>query len=366
MEKSISKILFVITSMGAGGAEKVCVTLANHLSKNTNYKISIVYFYDDSKLVDEINDSVEIFHLNSSKLILGLPKLYSHVKEKNPHFIFANIWPVTIISIICNILNFKNRAHLMTIEHSFLKEDFKDKSFLFKALANLSIRIFYRFAKSNVAVSSVCKKDLQHRSKTAVSIINNPIEKPSKNFPLDKNFQHWYKSNDLKLISVGTLKKQKDYYLQIEACNELKKMGVKFQHLIIGEGEEKNKIKEKIDSYELNESIMLAGYQKHPQIYLDHGDIFLLTSDYEAFGNVIVEALYSGIKIIARNDNSGAGDILKNGEFGKLFYGKNPKTLAKLILSTSLDSISKEKLMMRAEEFSPQKIVKKYQSLLDL
>ena len=366
MNQPISKILFVITSMGAGGAEKVCITLAEQLSKKNGFKISIVYFYPESTLLDEVHKSVEITHLSSSKLIYGLPKLYSYLRNNNPDYIIANIWPLTIISIICNMLNFNNKAKLITVEHSYLKEDFKNKNYFFKLLANLSISLFYKFANANVAVSSACKNDLQSRSKTNVSIINNPIEEPRSNFPLSNSFQSWYDSNDLKLISVGTLKKQKNYLLQIKACKQLQDMGIKFKHLIIGDGEERENIKKLINDYDLKESILLAGYQKHPHIYLQHADIFLLTSDYEAFGNVIVEALYAGIKIIARNDNSGAGEILKNGEFGELFYGDNPKNLANLISNTAMQSVSREKMILRAKEYSPQKIVREYERLLGI
>lgn len=363
MNKSKIKILFVMTSFGAGGAEKVCISLANKLIENKNFDISIVYFQDVTTLKSSLDTAVNTKLLECSRLIYSIPKLYSYLKKNSPDYIFANIWPITSISIFCNLLN-NNNAHVITVEHSILQEDLKDKSYIFKIFANCSIRYLYPFAKDNLAVSEASKNDLQKRSNTNVKVIYNPVEEPKGKYPRPNDFREWFESEGLKMVSIGTLKKQKNFLLQIEACKELKNLGFKFTHLIIGEGPERKNLQKLIDEYSLNQEVFLIGFQSNPYVFLQHANLFVLTSDFEAFGNVIVEALHAGLRIIAKNDNSGVGEILKYGKYGKLFYGNDPKKLSSLIIEESKGT-PKENLKKRALDFSPNQIIKKYLGLID-
>lgn len=94
----------------------------------------------------------------------------------------------------------------------------------------------------------------------------------------------------LKIVSVGRLSKQKAFYIAIEAAAILKKMGLDFVWLILGEGEERHSLETQIRNCELDNLMFLVGIKENPYGYLDRCDIFVQTSIYEGKSIVLDEA----------------------------------------------------------------------------
>ena len=114
----------------------------------------------------------------------------------------------------------------------------------------------------------------------------------------------------------------------------------------------------------LDKNIFLAGWIDDPLPYFDLADLFVLPSNYEGFGVVIVEAMSRGLNIVSTNCKSGPSEILLDGALGTLCEVNNHKALANAILHGLSNPINSDKLIKRSEDFSEKKIGKLYEDIL--
>ena len=138
--------------------------------------------------------------------------------------------------------------------------------------------------------------------------------------------------------------------------------------LIIGEGSEKENIENYIRNNDLENYVKLLGYKSNPWKYLSRSNLFVLSSIWEGFGNVIVESMFLGIPVISTSCKSGPSEILANGKYGKLFNIRDYNKLSELILneiaSKDLEN-SSNIAKKRSEDFSIDKITESYIKYLE-
>src|SRR5262249_19659204 len=96
---------------------------------------------------------------------------------------------------------------------------------------------------------------------------------------------------------------------------------------ILGEGERERAIRDQIDRLGLAESVVLCGFQKNPWKYIARGDVFALTSRYEGFGNVLIEAMACGVPVAATAP-PGTRETVPGGVDGLLVERHEPEALA--------------------------------------
>ena len=135
--------------------------------------------------------------------------------------------------------------------------------------------------------------------------------------------------------------------------------------MIIGEGEERKNLENQVKIMNLENQVIFAGFQKDINPFYQTADLFVLSSNYEGFGNVLLEALINGVNIVSTDCKSGPAEILSDGKYGKLVPVNDVEALASGIIEVlKVSSIDQKILQSRAHEFHPSKIAKKYLSLL--
>ena len=136
---------------------------------------------------------------------------------------------------------------------------------------------------------------------------------------------------------------------------------------ILGEGSERPRLEKLIQDLGLHPVVRLLGFQPNPYATMRQADVFVLSSDYEGFGNVIVEAMALGVPVIATDCPYGPREILAGGKYGVLVPPGDEQALADAILSLLRDPDARRRLGVeakkRAEEFSVEKIVLSYERL---
>src|SRR5690606_12861321 len=126
------------------------------------------------------------------------------------------------------------------------------------------------------------------------------------------------------------------------------------------EGILRESLQSQIKQLNLEEKVFMPGFVDAPKYFLKRAELFVLSSKWEGFGNVIVEALGVGTKVISTDCPSGPAEILENGKYGKLIPVGNPKELASAILEVLNEPNRPEFLIERAKDFSTEKIANEY------
>lgn len=164
------------------------------------------------------------------------------------------------------------------------------------------------------------------------------------------------------ILGAGRLVRQKDFSTLIRAFALVRKK-LPARLIIIGEGKEREKLGALINELGLSAMIDLPGFVPNPFDFMAHADLFVLSSLWEGFGNVLVEALSVGLPVISTDCPHGPAEILEpisRRHPTCLVPIKDHQRLAKSILDTLANPPDKGLLLQRAQDFDLQRISKCY------
>lgn len=359
------KITVIIPTLNIGGAEKLTVNLINDWI-NKGHQIELLLLRKEGPLLQELNNKNLIIHnLNSKNTLFSFYPLYKFFNQNKIDIAWGNMSPLTSIIIFAWVLSGK-KGKLFVTEHNPLTFQITQLSKLKEFVLRLIFSLSYRFATGITTVSKGIKNDLlqlAHINNDKIDVIYNPVaigkNKISKLFNLEKKI--WDSSYNVKLLSVGNLKVQKNHKLLINAFAKLPK-NLNAQLIIIGEGPIRKELEELINNLKLSKRISLIGHQKNPYPWYHSADLFILSSNYEGFGNVLIEALECGLPIVSTNCVSGPKEILENGKYGKLVEVNNVDDLKNGIIEQINKKHDKKKLIERSQDFLISKISDEYLS----
>jgi glycosyltransferase involved in cell wall biosynthesis len=160
----------------------------------------------------------------------------------------------------------------------------------------------------------------------------------------DYNF---YSNN---IVLAGRLTKQKNFILFVNAFEKILKQLPDFRANIIGKGEEKNLLEEKIKNLKLSNKIHLLGYKENIYNYLFNSKFFILTSLWEDPGFVLVEAAMCNLILISSDCPNGPTEFLNNGQFGFLYKSNSIEDLVDKFTeaqNSSIEIINRKKFLAK-------------------
>ncbi len=136
--------------------------------------------------------------------------------------------------------------------------------------------------------------------------------------------------------------------------------------MILGEGNEHSSLESLVQKLGVAEDVIFPGFVANPYAYMAQARVLVLSSAWEGFGNVLVEAMAAGTPVVSTDCKSGPSEILANGQYGKLVAVGDSKGMAEAIVKTIEEASDSRILKERAIEFSLDKALTQYQQLLPL
>jgi glycosyltransferase involved in cell wall biosynthesis len=231
------------------------------------------------------------------------------------------------------------------------------------------IKILYSNSDRIIAISSGVQEDLVKNFKIPekkIMVIYNPIDiEEIQNYSKQKVDHKWLDNSRYKtIITVGRLEIQKNQAMLIRAFKQVYQKLPETRLIILGEGNQRRNLIKLIKDLEIESRVQLLGQQNNPFKFVTMADLFVLSSDYEGFGNVIIEAMACGCPVVSTNCKSGPNEIITNEENGILVTVNNVGMLSEAIISLLQNSGQREKLVYNAykriTEFRVEKISRQY------
>lgn len=363
------KLLFVISSLVGGGSERVITTILNHLNKE-KYEISLVLFIKGGHYLSQIPDDVKLYDLKKKsrfsflRLIFCLNGLFRKIKPNTVISFMAYTNLVVLLAKFLSGCKFNLVISIRTnLGYANLFAKFKRiKYFLYKRTFN--------FADHIVVPSVGIKKDLEKTfgiDQKKINIINNPIDL-EKIKELKEELVEDLEIEKCKpfLITVGSLTRPKGYHYLLRAFSIIKKE-IDEKFLILGTGKDEAKLKSLVNELGIREEVFFLGFQKNPYKFMKTASIFIISSIWEGFPNVILEAMVCGVPVISTDCPFGPREIITNGKNGILVPPADEKALSEAILALLKDSALRrnfsEEGKKRAEDFRIEKIIPQYEEL---
>jgi glycosyltransferase involved in cell wall biosynthesis len=158
------------------------------------------------------------------------------------------------------------------------------------------------------------------------------------------------------------LKPQKNFGMLLDAFKKVAEK-TNARLLILGTGQLQHELEIRIGELSLEGQAFLGGHVDDTASWYETADLFVLSSDYEGFGNVLVEALAAGLPIVSTDCPSGPAEILDNGEYGMLVPVGDADAMADAILGQLSRDHSPETLRRRVPEISGASSLESYDAL---
>lgn len=330
------KLLFVITSLENGGAERVCASLANYFSKEN--EVEILYF--SGEIFYEISPKVKLnkFSRNSRIPRLAAKLLAIRKRAKDADCVISFMDSTNILSIIATA--FLGRK-LIISEHS--AHDFVGLKW------RVLRRIFYPFAS---ALTVLSRSDFNYYSfvKNKAIIYNPSIFKPSFGGQKEKL-----------IIFVGRLEYVKgcDIFLRALALLGLDD----FKLLVLGDGSQKKNLQSLSEKLGLK-NLEFLGSVSDIQNYYKKAKIIVSSSRFEGLGNALIESAFFDCIRVA-TPTAGAMELLEDGKNGFISSDFSEQALAKAILKAiNADESVLENTRAESEKFSLENIAAKWWELI--
>jgi len=360
------KITVILPDLSGGGAERLHVHLANDWIKQ-DFLVEFVLLRNQCELISLLAPEVIVTCLNVDRIRDAIFPIAAHLRKSRPHVVLAAMWPLTSAVVFSWMLSGR-RASLFLSDHENLSLSYigqrRAKSINLKGL----IRCTYPLASGIIAVSRGVAEDLcllGGFNANKVRVIYNPAAtgQPSVREVTAVQAQLWGAGFDRHILTVGRLSLQKDQATLIKAFAMLP-IDLNAKLVILGEGPLRADLTALVSQLGLEERILLPGFTTDPYPWFRSADLFVLSSRWEGFGNVIVEALECGLPVVSTNCRNGPCEILEDGLYGKLVPVQDPKALASAMVQSLIEVHDREALMRRAQDFSVRKISDEYLSYI--
>lgn len=364
------KIAIIATSLAGGGAEKVAVNLANHYA-SIGYKIDLVLFKAKGDYIQQVSGLVTIINLNIRfiryySLLSASIRVRKYLIKNKPSAVLS-VSKSSNISVGFAAIGLKNQ-HIVLREAGPLRDvlsGFWPYSFIYLTAMRLAYcRANKVIANSQGTMADLLENRIANREK--IVIISNPVL--NKDFldlsaePIDNEL-----FNDKKLkviISIGRLDPEKNYPLLVKAFKMVFQKDPNTRLMILGQGKEKCSLLKLIEKLNLHDVVIIEDFKQNIYPYINQARVFALASNWEGFGNVIVEALALGKPVVCTNCPGGPAYILDGGRYGSLVPMNNDQLLADAIIRSLDVKVDIRMLKKRAQDFSVEYIAQEYLNII--
>jgi glycosyltransferase involved in cell wall biosynthesis len=233
-----------------------------------------------------------------------------------------------------------------------------------------SMKILYPWADHIVAVSDGVAEDFAENTgieRSRITVIHNPIVTPDIEQRARQPADHpWLQDKKHPVImGMGRLARQKDFPTLLRAFAAVSQR-LDCRLIILGEGPERTALETLAKELGIADEVSLPGFVSNPFAYLARADLFVLSSAWEGFGNVLVEALSVGVRVVATDCESGPREILDNGRFGSLVPVGDADAMAKAMLHQLRHPADHTILHRAAEGFSAVRAATRYLEVFGL
>lgn len=169
----------------------------------------------------------------------------------------------------------------------------------------------------------------------------------------------------LQLLTIGRLAPQKRHDLLIRALSEIRRQR-DAELTILGRGDDESQLRGLADATGVAEHVHFAGFVSDPTSHLASADIFVLASDFEGFGNVIVEALGHGLSVVCTDAPYGPRFIADDCGAIRLVPRGDPAALASQVLALASEPLGERaaEARARARDFSIQRVSALFDTLI--
>lgn len=348
----------------AGGTERITITLANNLMKYFSDKYNILIISNTRK------NNTPFFKIDKR---IGCKYLY----KKNYHF--KLYYPLTMLKELFLLKKFRCDI-LVSVDSILSLIDIPASKILMKK--NICWEHFNVNTDFGYNIRNKARKLATNKSDYIVVLSEKDKESYIKKYGKELNINRIYNCSTIEvddnivyhfgnnIVSCGRLSKEKGFDMLIEVANKLRNKQIKYNWNILGDGPERDNIQSLINKYKLNDCVHLLGNVNDVGKYFKNSNLFVLTSRFEGFGLVLIEAQQYKLPVISFDCDFGPSEIIDdnvNGFLIKSFDIEEMTNKIELLLKNKeLSKSFSNHSQINIKKFAPEQIAKEWDDLFDM
>ena len=358
----------MLPSLNGGGAERAAVHILNHLPA-AQWERSMFLFSKTGPYLDDVGRNIPVHAASGGGRLQQWQSLRAFVRESRPQIVVSFLSYFSVLTAVRAAgVGARVVFNQQTPMTAFLEDgDYAWRSGWRRTVFNLATRAGYSAADLVVVTSQGVGDDLVDAfgvRRNSIAVIPNPVDIDAVTRAaaesIDPAFEAaWHRPV---IVAAGRLAEAKNYPLLIDAVAIVRER-VDARLFILGTGDLEPLIRERIHQRGLEHAVVLCGFQKNPWKYIARADVFALSSHYEGFGNVLIEAMACGVPVVA-TASAGTRDIIQHDVDGLLVESHEPAALASALLDVLGDAGRRERMssaaVLSAQRFAIRPVAQTY------
>lgn len=365
------QIHMFIAHLSLGGAERVCVNLANEFARNGHEVHIVVLNLKDDMNSAFLDSRVKVFPLCVSRLRYAAVPMLRYIRKSRPPFllVFGNEMAV--------ILNKLKHLHLIStpliervlnnVEITLSKDDHISpvvEAYLKKAQIQMR-QMNHIVAQCHGMEEMLLRNGLAQKGQ--ITTIYNPVSNQiiEKTDQLRVPLMQRQKQCTKTIVFIGRIDPQKNLKDLIDAFKMLQEKMPDCVLELYGEGSLCDYYKEYVKKQNLTDKIHFNGISHHMEQVYAKADVVALSSDYEGMPNCLIEAIACGIPVVSYDCPLGPAEIIEDGVNGYLVEFHNREKLSESLFDALQNEWNEIRIKQSAQKFQVQKIAKQYMSIFE-
>ena len=364
------RVCFVLPSLNGGGAERAAVQVLNGLDPRT-WDRSMFLFERTGPYLADLDPAIDLHASPSAGRGDRWQALRRFISTTRPHVVMAFLsYATTLSAARAAQTGARVVFNQQTPMTAFLGDaDYQWRNGWRRTVFTAASRLTYAAADLIIATSRGVASDLTGNfgvSPEVIRIVPNPVDLASVRAKAVEAVDIEFDRDAPVVMAAGRLADAKNYPLLIDAIDLLRKT-VPARLYILGQGEREASLRQHIAGRGLDGAVTLLGFHNNPWKFIARADVFALSSHYEGFGNVLIEAMALGVPVVA-TASAGTRDIIADGVNGLLVESHTPEALASSLASVLTDRAQRARLAAAAtaaaEKFDLPRAVASYDTVL--
>ena len=361
-------IVFVLSSLEGGGAERVTSLLLRYLDRSV-FAPTLILFQRRGEYLADVPPDVAVVDLGKQTrwdCVRVVTALRRWLAREQPDVIVSMLDYANIVTVLA-ALPLRHRCRVIISERNYPPQYLPRRRW--STIRRLLMAWTYRRAQTVIAVSrgiaDVLTVDFGVRP-DRIKVSSNPVDirtiQALREVPVSHAFFD-HAERRLVLLAVGRLTRQKNLALLIRALAMVRQT-LPATLIVLGQGELRNELEALARQLGVADAVEFVGFQRNPFAWMRRADVVVSSSDWEGWCNVIAEAMACGTPVIATNCPTGPAELIEHGRSGLLVPVGDANALSGAILELakhpSLREQFRQEAWRRIERFDVAKMVAGY------
>ena len=363
------RIAILLQDLAGGGAERAMLRLAaGFLAEGC--PVDLLLVRRSGPFLDDLPEGIRVVVLKGPRTWQAIFDLARYIAQERPTALISALVHVNVAAVIANRIA-GGSTRVIVSERNQISRNRRASASTLVRLAHRAVRWAYPRASGIVAVSEGVADDLAAYARLPrdrIRVVYNPVVGQHLETLQQSAPRHPWLADGRKgpvLLAVGRLEPQKDYPTLLDGFAVLRRDMPDARLIILGEGRERAMLERIIRQRALDGAVDLPGFLVNPFGVMAAADLLVLSSRWEGFPNVLVEAMACGTPVVATDCPSGPREILDAGRYGPLVPVADVEALAAAMRDTLHAPLPSDSLRQAAGRYSVAASVAAYRALAE-